>query len=54
MRLHAFLRSLKRQVFFSSLLYALVAFMSSEKQLNQQELEKFKSSCQFYASPFFL
>ena len=36
-----------------SLLYVLVGFRNSKKQLSQQEVEKFKSSCQFYASTFF-
>ena len=40
-------------MYFSSLLYALVVFRNSKKQLNQQKVEKFKSSCQFYASTFF-
>ena len=41
------------QLFFSSLLYTLVAFRNSKKQLSQLEEEKFKSSCQFYGSIFF-
>ena len=40
-------------MYFSSLLYALVVFRNSKKQLNQQKVEKFKSSCQFYVSTFF-
>ena len=40
-------------MFFPSLLYALVVFRNSKKQLNQQKVEKFKSSCQFYVSSFF-
>ena len=41
------------QLFLSSLLYTSVAFRNSKKQLNHQDVEKFKSSCQFYASTFF-
>ena len=43
----------KKQLLSSSLLYALVAFRNSKKQLSQLEEEKFKSSCQFYGSIFF-
>ena len=43
----------KKQLLSSSLLYVLVAFRNSKKQLSQLEEEKFKSSCQFYGSIFF-